>query len=249
MKLFVLSLSGLLIHTVSVYGQMKLNPSDLNTEAIRPALIYMDFGSPEYLTIETIYPVSIADDMYWAVTHRSQRFNADLGNGYDYYLVNQETLLPKESHMYHKGFTNYRLEFEKDHTRITIVNPTDSVNYSISTSEYIAPEGPGNDLFLASLPLTENYHITYKEINRWTGSPPYTAKIEENELKVVGSELIEIEYKSIETYKVVVSSDSGRYTEFWVLKESPHYIVQSNHKVSEDRFIKAKAVRLFIFDS
>jgi len=71
---------------------------------------------------------------------------------------------------------------------------------------------------LASLPLRENYHILYNEINRWSGENPKTGEIQLTELKVIGIDALMIEGKEYNTYILEITTQKGRYTKFGLSK-------------------------------
>lgn len=246
LKLLTILLFGLVYTTEA---QIMLDPTTLNGKLIKPALLYWDFGSPEYLTIESIYPTKDSSKQYWNVTHRSPNPDVKSGNGFDFYKIDQATLKPTLSHMYHDGFTNYKIAFHQDSATIHIQNATDTVKYYLSLPKYTAPEGPGNSVFVASLPLRENYHIRYQELNRWSGEQPNTGEIQLTELKVTGTDVINIDGKAYETYQLTITNEKNRLTEVWALKESPHYPVKIYHRIDDNRTMRSKVVKLLLLDS
>ncbi|MCU0425633.1 MAG: hypothetical protein MUF71_08420 [Candidatus Kapabacteria bacterium] len=229
------------------YAQKILDARTLKTKNLKPAILYWDFGDPEYLTIETIYPSRDSGNFYWNVVHRSPILDDSSGNGFDYYLINEKGLKTIKSQMYHAGFTNYAIDIDKDSAHISIKRPSDSVAYSIKIPDFIAPEGPGSSIFLGSLPLSENYHIQYYELDRWSGAAPKTGQVALTELKVIGVETLEIDGKKVSTYRMNITSKNGRFTEVWALKNEPHYWVKVNHKIDEKRTMKSRVVKMFIF--
>ncbi|MEM9679928.1 MAG: hypothetical protein AAF901_06360 [Bacteroidota bacterium] len=104
-------------------------------------------------------------------------------------------------------------------------------------------------VLLAALPLSENYHIIYNELNRWSGEAPNTGELQRTELKVIGTDTITIEGKEHETYVLKISNQKNRLTEVWVLKESPHYWVKVNHKIDEKRTMRSKVIKLLVLNS
>ncbi len=99
---------AILILFENAESQNMLDPNSLDGGKIQAAMLYWDYGSPEYLTIETIYPSQDSINHYWNVTHRSPHLNEKSENGFDYYRINQKNVRPVISHMYHEGFTNYK---------------------------------------------------------------------------------------------------------------------------------------------
>lgn len=232
--------------TYTSNGQETLTNDKINTKQLKPAILYWDFGAPEYLTIESIYPTKDSVNSYWNVTHRSPIVDDTVGNGFDYYLINEKGLRPVISHMYHLGFTNYYINFKSDTASLSIKSMRDTVNYKVKIPEILAPEGPGLSVFLGSLKLSKQFHISYFELNRWSGTPPRIGQLELTELKVVGTEKLEIDGQSYDTFKVLISSKSGRFTEVWVLKNAPHYWVKVNQKIDEKRTMKSRVVKMYI---
>ncbi len=245
MVLLYLLVSTALTNVVS--AQELLTKSKINTKQLKPALLYWDFGSPEYLTIESIYPIKDSLNSYWGVTHRSPVVDDLAGNGFDYYLINEDGLRPVISHMYHSGFTNYHIDFSSDTASLSIKSMTDTVKYKLRIPELVAPEGPGTSVFLGSLKFSEQLHISYYELDRWSGAPPKTGQLGLTELKVVGTEKLEIDKKTFDTFKVLITSESGRFTEVWVLKSAPHYWVKVNHKIDDKRTMKSRVIKMFVF--
>ncbi len=136
--------------------------------------------------------------------------------------------------------------FDSDSALVDIRTPQDSVTYSLKLPNYIAPEGPGMPVFLASLPLKENYSIFYYQLNRWSGESPKTGELQQTYLKVIGIETLTIEEKEYETYVLEITTEKGKYTKIWALKEAPHYWVKVDHKLSEDETINSKVIKLII---
>lgn len=230
------------------FAQVALNPKDLKPDQLKPAMLYWDYGAPEYLTIESIYPHQDSTNSYWNVTHRSPVIDESTGNGFDYYLIEAKSVRPVLSHMYHSGFVNYKIEFSKEQANLDIKRPTDSIAYQLELPNYVAPEGPGTPIFLGSLPLQENYDIEFYELNRWNGTPPRTGQLDRTRLKVMGTETVQIEGQSLETYKLNITSEQGRFTEVWALKAAPHYWVKVHHKIDEKRTMKSKVVKLLMLE-
>jgi hypothetical protein len=239
----IIALCSLCEHSIA---QTRLSVESLIPKNLKPAILYWDFGSPEYLTVETIYPLRDSINSYWNVTHRSPVLDESEGNGFDYYQINEKGLKPVRSQMYHASFINYLINFEKDTAKLIIKKPTDTTEYKIKIPEFIAPEGPGTSIFLGSLPLSEGYHIEYYELNRWSGVAPNIGQLELKDLRVLGTEKLEIDGKYFDTYKINITSKSGGFTEIWALKDTPHYWVKVNHKISDGRMMKSKVVKLFI---
>jgi hypothetical protein len=229
------------------FSQQILSLKSLKPENLKPAILYWDFGNPEYLTIETIYPFRDSVSSYWNVTHRSPVLDDTTGNGFDYYLINEKGLKTVKSHMYHTGFTNYLINFQNDSAHLSIRNPQDTIEYKIKLPEFVAPEGPGTAVFLGSLPLSIGYHIEYYELNRWIGLAPNTGQVVLTELKVVGVDKLEIDGKEYDTFKINITTKNGRFTEIWALKDNPHYWVKVNHKIDSQRIMRSKVVKILIF--
>ena len=148
-----------------INAQETLTEEKIKTKQLKPAILYWDFGSPEYLTIETIYPLKDSTNSYWNVTHRSPVLDDSTSNGFDYYLINEKGLRPVISHMYHLGF-DYYINFKNDTASLYIKTMTDTTEYKIKVPRILAPEGPGLSVFLGSLELSKDYHISYYELNR-----------------------------------------------------------------------------------
>lgn len=241
-----LLLSSIILSSSVVCAQNQLKPADLRPRQLKPALLYWDYGAPEYLTIETIYPFQDSTHIYWNVSHRSAMLDDSTGNGFDFYQVEGDSIRPSLSHMYHSGFTNYKIEFGKDSAYLSIKTPADTVAYALQLPKPIFPEGPGTPILLGSLPLKKKFQVDYYELNRWRGKAPQTGTIELNTLKVVGQDVVEIDGKSLKTYKLEISSKSGRFTEVWVLKKAPHYWVKVNHKIDDKNFMRSKVAKILM---
>ncbi|MCZ8020780.1 MAG: hypothetical protein O9302_01775 [Cyclobacteriaceae bacterium] len=243
---FCISFACTLFYFTS-YAQVKLKKENVKTNQLKPAILYWEFGSPEFVTIETIYPSKDSVATYWNVTHRSPTLNDAENNGFDYYMIKEKTLQPVISHMYHLGFTNYQISVKKDSAWFTIKSMHDTVSYALPVPEFIIPDGPGLPVFIGSLPLTKGYSIEYPELSRWSGKAPYIGEVVTTKLEVVGTDNLEIEGKRYATYKLTISSDQGRFTELWVLKNKPHYPVKINHKIDSNRMMKSNVVKLILF--
>jgi hypothetical protein len=232
--------------TDTALAQPFLGPQDLRPQQLRPAILYWDFGDPEYLTIETIYPSKDSAHTYWNVIHRSPQADDTAGNGFDYYCIREKGLRPVISHLYHMGFANYHISFEEEKAHLVIKKPQDTTDYEIPLPAMVAPEGPGTTVFLGGLPLKKGYRTQYYELNRWRGQAPKTGQLELNELQVVAQEPLVIDPKKYDTYKINITSNSGRFTEAWVLKKAPHYWVQINHKIDDQRMMKSRVVKIWV---
>ncbi len=246
--------SGLLVLGLSLMfcqsnGQRLLAPTDMQPEQLKPALLYWDYGDPQYLTIETIYPHEDSLRSYWNITHRNPSPRASDGNGYDFYSIDSKTLRPVKSHMYHHGYIDYAINFESEVANITISKTGDTINYQVRIPDLLAPEGPGTPVFLGSLPLAPGLYLQYYELNRWTGKEPKTAQLELTDLRVIGEDLISINERKVPTYMLIISTKSGRYTKIWALKEAPHYWVKVQHRISEKEMQESKVTRLILLEN
>jgi hypothetical protein len=150
--------------------------------------------------------------------------------------------------MFYNGQINYSIDFDSTKATVSIINAHDTVKYQVQTPAYIAPEGPGSAAFFACLPLQDNYIAKYYELNRWSAAAPNTGELILTTLRVTGTDTIVIDNKHYPTYVLEITTERGRYTKAWVLKNKPHYWVKTQHKIDAQRSIKAQVIKLVVFD-
>lgn len=212
----------------------------INTQQLRPAILYWDFGS-----IETIYPSEDSLGRYWNVIHRSLEPEQET-DGYDYYKMDSQTLRPLVSEMNHPGFIHYLIRFEKQQAAIQFKNSEDTVSYHLPLPEFVTPEGPGSPAFWGSLPLASGFELEYDELDRWAGKDKIKGILVRKKLRVTGVETLDIDAKKCPAYKMEVTSTLGSNLTVWVMKEAPHYWLKVIYKLSPDRTMKSAVTRLFL---
>lgn len=217
--------------------------TQLNTRQLKPAIFYWDFG-----TIETIYPSEDSLGTYWNVVHRTSE-PVKPYDDYDYYKVDAKTLRPITSEMYHRGFIDYRIDFEPLAARIEIANDNDTTRYRVDLDTQPAPEGPGSPLFWGSLPLKVGYTMEYRELDRWAGKDRQLAVVVTKNLRVVGTETLRVDNQKVPAYQVEITSDKGSSMTVWVMKQAPHYWLQVNYRPTPDRERKSRVTRFFLLGS
>ncbi len=216
-------------------------PAQLNTRQLKPAILYWDFG-----TVETIYPSEDSLGAYWNVMHRAAEPIKPYDD-YDYYKVEAKTLRPIVSEMYHRGFIDYRIDFEPAAARIDIARAQDTTHYRVDLPFQSAPEGPGSPLFWGSLPLRVGYTLEYEELDRWSGKDGHSGIVVTKVLRVVGKETLLIDQKKINTYKLEITSQNGSNLTVWVMRQPPHYWLRVHYRPSPGREMKSQVTRFFLW--
>jgi len=238
--------------TASAHGKAEeavpfLSAGEMTPEALAPALIHWSFGRPDAITVETIYPASMEGERTWNVTHRSAFLDDESGNGFDYYVIDGESLRPIRSQMFHPGRINYEIDFTETQGALTINQGGEETAYTVELPGLLLPEGPGLGVLFAGLPLAEGYEVRFRQLARWSGTPPRLGKVVTTTLHVVDKDQLEIAGVSYPTFRMEMTDGEGGFTEVWALAEAPHYWVKTNHRLDDGRFMRSEAVALSIF--
>lgn len=193
------------------------------TGQLQPAMILWRAGTAAG-TIETITPAVLGNRKTWRVTHYSQDPAAEKVNDYDLYDLDQETLAPLRSVM---NTEQFHLELVFTEKEVTLHKSTAQANVTenIPLATRVEPEGPGSELFIASLPLAAGYQKRYAVVDRWGGHASTRVKLVT--LSVSKRAVEDTSLGKRDIYELIIKSDDGSFQiREKVLAESPHYAVQ-----------------------
>lgn len=133
------------------------------THPIRPTMIVWNTG-----LVETITTAKLGEHTTWRITHYPQDPTASAVQDYDLYDLDSATLAPLRSVM-HNEQLHLELMFTPREVMLRRVSGPDSAVEHIPLSGAVRPEGPGTDVFVASLPISVGYTLHYSIVDRWHG--------------------------------------------------------------------------------
>ena len=129
----------LMITFLQAHSQEQLSTQKLLPSRITAAMLFWDFGAPEYMTLESIYPTNDSTRKYWNVVHRNI-YPTTNGNDYDYYQIDAQTLNPVRSQMLQPNVMDYTIDFTDSTAHIHLLQGQDSISYTLQRPTYLAPE-------------------------------------------------------------------------------------------------------------
>jgi len=175
--------------------------------SVGPALILWRQGTDQGL-VETITPAVVENRRTWRITHYSQDPTATNINEYDMYELDRATLAPIRSVMNTDGL-HLDLTFgEKEVTVHKTTTDGDSVE-RVPLATAVQPEGPGLDVFVATLPLAVSYRKSYFIVDRWDGHG--SGRIKTVSLSVAGRAVEETSLGKQEVYDILIKSGDGSF--------------------------------------
>jgi hypothetical protein len=159
-------------------------------------------------TLEAITATQVEGRKAWRVTHYPPDPTRSQVNEFDLYEVDAETFHPIRSVMQTPEF---RLEIGFGPTIATLRRTTKngaSVE-RIPLQVPVMPEGPGNTVFIAGLPLSEKFAMRYVTLDRWDGNG--TSCLKKVQLTVTGRKRITTLAGTKETFEVDVRAEDGSF--------------------------------------
>jgi len=207
------------------------NPGARTPAEVRPATLMWEVGinekdGPSPL-VETILPATYRGKDVWRVVHRDPDPTADgAHNSYDMYDVDRDTLVPLRSVMEREGF-RLELTFDGDKVKIEKREGDQRVQTEVRV-ENPMPEGPGQLVLLAALPLRPGYATRFPIVDRWS---------KDEDSRVAWIDLVVSERKEIRTrmgrcdvLEVVLTPRDGAFRiRKWVRAKPPYYPVKTEY--------------------
>lgn len=216
---------------------------------IQPATLVWDIGigapdGPSPL-VETILPATYEGKPVWRVVHRDLDPSADgVHNAYDMVDVDRATLAPLRSIMDREGF---RLALRFDGDRVTIEKDESGDHQRTEVRvDHARPEGPGQQVLLASLPLRAGYTTRFPIVDRWAKDE--ANRVVQIDLAVVGPRQLLTRMGLQEVYEVtLVPRNSAFQIREWVRAAPPHYAVRTEYQRGELHLL-SEVTRLLLGD-
>jgi hypothetical protein len=198
---------------------------------IRPATLVWDVGIDEpggpSPMVETILPATYRGTPVWRIVHRDlDPTAAGTRNNYDMVDVDRTTLAPIRSIMEREGF-HLALSFEGDRVTIEKQDGNDHLRTEVQVKDP-RPEGPGQQILLASLPLQPGYTISFPIVDRWSSDE--ANRVVQIDLSVAGPRQIRTRIGLSDVLEVVLTPRNGAFRlRQWVRVQSPHYAVKTEY--------------------
>ena len=212
-----ISLLMLVSGQASATGQTPISATN-----IRPAMLRWQIGierpEPANDVIETISAINVAGRPAWRVTH----YPADPTEGtFDFYDVDRSTFAPIRSLMRSRTF-ELALTFEAHRVLWRRTAGTDTRHEEIALVGAVMPEGPGDTLFVAALPLKPGYALKYQLVDRFGGSGQ--SRVKDVALSVSGRLSARFGGRSEDVLEVRQVAADGSFTRRALVRaETPHY--------------------------
>jgi hypothetical protein len=168
--------------------------------------------------VETILPALVDGRAIWRITHREQDPSGTATNDFDLYDVDRATLAPLRS-MWVDGESRLAIAFGPERATIT----TRDGETTLLLAGPVAPEGPGETAYVASLPLAPGYRHSYQIVDRWAMPRPRLARMT---LTVIGRETI----GGHATFVIEIVPDDRSFSIVErVLAAAPHYAIRTEY--------------------
>ena len=193
-------------------GHAQTTEPELNPNRVRSAMLVWSIGTnqPEGPTrmVETITRATFQGRPTWRITHYDHDPTGTATNDFDLYDVDAETLQPLRSVMH-----NPRLELVLSFGRDTMVvrrrSGSDSTVERIPLTTRVEPEGPGTEVFVASLPLRVGYRLRFHIVDRWSGTG--AGRVKPMSLSVTGRSRATTALGRQDAFDVVIRPDDGSF--------------------------------------
>ena len=179
--------------------------------------------------VETIFPATHQGKDVWRVVHRADD-PSDMKFEFDMYDVDRATLEPVRA--VYKADQFFRsLSFQDGKVKIENLLEGKTSNSEISLSAKVMPaEGPGSNLFFASLPLKVGYVASFYVVDRWAADEKQSVHL--MKCSVTGKETIKTQAGQFEVFVVVeepVEGGNASRSKHWVLATAPHYSLRTEY--------------------
>ena len=149
------------------------------SEAIRPATLLWNVGinNPAGVSqmLEAITPAIVGGQKSWRVTHYSQDPTTSSVNDFDLYDVDATSLDPIRNVMQTPDF-RLEISFARAGASLRRITESAAKEENVPLAVRVMPEGPGERIFVASLPLRDGFELKYHILDRWSGDGPSRLK-------------------------------------------------------------------------
>src|SRR5581483_11005248 len=142
-------------------------------------------------------------------------------NDFDLYDVDADSLRPVRNVMQTSKF-RLEIHFKNDVATLRQVTEDRISDEQIPLATSVMPEGPGERVFVASLPLQTGFVREYYILDRWSGQG--TSRLKQVQLSVVGAKQITTATGSKDVFELEIraSDDSFRIVQY-VRRQPPYY--------------------------
>jgi hypothetical protein len=197
-------------------------------------------------TVETITPAMLGTRKTWRIAHYPQDPATENVNNYDLYDLDQTTLAPLRSVMNTEEF-HLELIFQEKEVALRRTSANGNVVERIPISMRVEPEGPGLDIFIASLPLAVGYHKRYAIVDRWGGHD--NGRLKMVTLIVPNRSKQNTSIGKRDVYDVLIKPDDGSFEiKEKVLAETPHYPVRVEYSRNGKAYPRSE-VRAIVYQT
>jgi hypothetical protein len=195
-------------------------------------------------TLEAITATQVKSRKAWRVTHYSPDPTASSVNEFDLYEVDAETFEPIRSVMQTSDF-RLEISFGPKAALLRRVAKDGAVSVEeIRLEGTVMPEGPGNSVFLASLPLKQSFAMQYLTLDRWSGKG--NSRLKRVDLKVTERKRITTPAGTREVFEVDARAEDNAFRILaYVRTEVPYYPVRMIY-VRGTRTIESEVVAMAV---
>lgn len=172
----------------------------------------------------TIEPATVEGQKAWRIVDVAE---TPMGTSKDTVLVDQATLLP--IHRSGGGVVTVRLDYGGDAITGEVGASGQTTPVETALEAPVVGDGPGLELFLMGLPLTEGYRTTLRSFD------VQQQRVRPFEIKVTGTETVEVPAGTFDTFAVAVTpldGDGGPST-LNLKREAPHHVVRARYSLPD----------------
>lgn len=209
------------VTVVTPSGNSQPAEPDVLPVQVRPAMFVWQIGidsarGPNH-AVGTILRATIDGRDVWRTTH----YPRDPTDGtFDWYDVDAQTLLPVRSVMKTPTLL-LDLRFADDHVLLQRTTNDQAETRKVPVKGRVRPEGPGLDVFVASLPLRIGYTTRYQLVERYGTDAGRTMSVT---LSVESRHRLDVSGAVRDVYRLLIQPDDGAFQlREDVRAEPPHY--------------------------
>lgn len=233
--LWVALLAATIAHATDPAPAAASQRVDIRVAQLKPAFLLWRIGvgsKDASLMAENVFQTKADGRRIWRITHLTGAPGDADAEGYDYYDVDATTLRPIVSDMKNPGM-RYRIVFDAGQAQWRRVEKEGKAEQrTLALPEHVYPEGPGDTVFLAALPLRKGYTLRYTALDRWRED-----KLAQRTLRVTGEETLATPAGKFRCYVLEVEAPNGYYSRIWVLADAPHYPVRYEYGRAPDTLV------------
>ena len=171
--------------------------------------------------LEAITPAMVGAQKSWRVTHYSQDPTTSSVNNFDLYDVDATSLDPIRNVMQTPDF-RLEISFARAGASLRRITESAAREEHVPLAVRVMPEGPGERIFVASLPLRDGFELKYHILDRWSGDGP--SRLKSMTLSVVGRKQLSTPQGTREAFQVHIRPDDGSFQIVeYVRTKSPFY--------------------------